>query len=62
MSHDPSYYAARATEERRLAMAAGDPRVRRVHLELAAEYAVLAGIDIAPNSDAPREPQQQRRA
>lgn len=42
-SNDPSYYAARAIEERRLAMAAADPKVRRVHLELAAKYAELAG-------------------
>ena len=43
MSNDPSYYVARATEERRLAMAASDLRARRVHLELAAKYALLAG-------------------
>lgn len=42
MSQDPSYYIARATEERRLAMAATDVRVRRAHLELAAEYALKA--------------------
>lgn len=51
MSQDPAYYAARATEERRLAMAATDPRVRRVHLEMAAEYAILAGIDVTPVHD-----------
>ena len=45
MSQDLPYYAARATEERRLAMAATDPRVRRIHLELAAEYAILAGAE-----------------
>jgi hypothetical protein len=43
MSDDPEYYAARAIEERRLAMAAADPRVRRAHLELAAQYALQAG-------------------
>lgn len=43
MSHDPAYYVMRATEEHRLAMASADPRVKRVHLELAAEYAILAG-------------------
>ena len=43
MSPDPSYFAARAVEHRRYAMASTDPRVRRVHLELAAKYAVLAG-------------------
>jgi hypothetical protein len=58
MSRDPSYYAARATEERRLAMAASDPRVRRVHLELAAEYAVLGGIDLEPSNNGPREAEQ----
>jgi hypothetical protein len=45
MSQDPSYYAARAQEEHRLANTSSDPRVRRAHLELAAEYAVRAGAD-----------------
>lgn len=50
MSSDQSYFAARATQERRLAMAATDPTVRRVHLELAAEYALRAGANpnVAP--------------
>ena len=43
MSGDPSYYAARATEERRLAMASVDTKVRRIHLEMAAKYAALVG-------------------
>ena len=43
MSNDPFYNAARAIEERRRAMMATDPRVRRIHLELAASYAALAG-------------------
>jgi hypothetical protein len=38
-------YIARANEERRLAMAAADSKVRAVHLEMAARYAVLAGGD-----------------
>jgi len=38
----PDYYAARSVEERRLAMATDDPRVRAIHLELAERYAVLA--------------------
>ena len=42
MSQDLPYYLARAVEERRLAMAATDPVVRRIHLELAAEYALRA--------------------
>lgn len=52
-SNDPSYYAARAVEERRLAMATADPNVRRVHLELAAKYAQLAGGEarISPEPD-----------
>lgn len=45
MSQDHHYFAARATEERRLAMAASDPAVRRVHLEMAAQYALKAGPD-----------------
>ena len=48
MSRDPSltrstdYYAARAIEERRLAMAAKDPNVRSIHLEMAEKYDQLA--------------------
>ena len=39
----PAYYAARAAEERRLAIASADPNVRAIHLELAEKYAELAG-------------------
>jgi len=46
MSQDQSYYAARAIQERRLAMAASDPAVRRIHLELAAQYALRAGTNV----------------
>ena len=55
MSHDPSYYAARAIEERRLAMTASNPAVRRVHLELAAQYALRAGTlsEINPAEQTP---------
>ena len=35
----PDYYAARAVEERRLAMAAKEDTARRVHLEMAAGLA-----------------------
>jgi len=38
----PDYFAARAVEERRLAMATTDARARAAHLELAERYAVLA--------------------
>lgn len=58
MSQDSAYYVARANEERRLAMASTDQRVRRIHLELAAKYAALAGPDAVslevPTVDAER--------
>lgn len=58
MSQDPTYFAMRAIEERRLAMAAADQKVRRVHLEMAAKYALLAGSGAGPiheiSSDAER--------
>jgi hypothetical protein len=38
----PDYYSARAAEERRLALAATDPRARAIHREMAERYAVLA--------------------
>jgi hypothetical protein len=44
MSNDQSYFAERANEERRLAMTSVDPNVRRVHLEMAAQYALKAGV------------------
>ena len=46
-----SYFAMRANEERRIAMASVDPRVRRVHLEMAARYAVAAGADVTLDSE-----------
>ena len=42
LSRNPDYYAARAVEERRLAMASKDPKVRQIHLELADKYAEMA--------------------
>lgn len=48
MSDSASYYAARAIEERRLAMAATNPSARAAHLEMAARYAELAGSDAVP--------------
>jgi hypothetical protein len=55
MSQDHSYFAARAIEERRLAMAASDPSVRRVHLEMAARYALQAGPKANPIHDSEDE-------
>ena len=48
LSSNPHYYAARAVEERRLAMAATDENARAIHLELAVEYERLAGSGEAP--------------
>lgn len=42
LSRSPDYYAARSVEERRLAMASTDPKVRAVHLDMAERYARLA--------------------
>jgi hypothetical protein len=39
------YYAARAVEERRLAMSAKDSNARAAHLELAEKYEQLAQSD-----------------
>ena len=58
MSQDHSYFAARAVEERRLAMTASDPSVRRVHLDLAARYALQAG----PKADLIHNPEDVRRS
>jgi hypothetical protein len=41
MLHDLYYYAARAAEERRNAMASANLKVRAVHLEMAAYYDAL---------------------
>lgn len=51
MLNDPSYYTARAAEERRLAMASDSSNIRRIHLDMAARYDALAGpkiIDSVP--------------
>lgn len=45
MSQDHSHYVARATQERRLALAATNPAARRAHLEMAVEYACRAGAN-----------------
>jgi hypothetical protein len=58
MSPDSSYYTARAAEERRLAMATEDSKVRRIHLELAAKYAALVGTNATPAAEAPPEAEQ----
>ena len=42
LSRNPDYFAARAVEERRLAMASADPKVRAIHIELAEKYDQLA--------------------
>ena len=44
----PDYYAARAVEERRLAMAAKEDTVRRVHLEMAERYDARSRAGEAP--------------
>ena len=61
MSQDPAYFTARATEERRLAMAASDPAVRRIHLDMAAEYARRARLGATPQ-DEPEPGEEQRSA
>jgi hypothetical protein len=38
MTTDLSYYRRRASQERTAALQARDPRVRRVHLEMAERY------------------------
>ena len=56
---NPEYFAARAVEERRLAMAAADPKVRSIHLEMASKYAALAaGEESAPATQAGDEQQR----
>jgi hypothetical protein len=56
MSKDSSYFAARAEQERRLAMASADLHVRRIHMEMAAEYA--ARVSATASSEMPPEPEQ----
>lgn len=46
MVQDRHYHAARAAEERRLAMASKDLHVRAVHLELAARYDELVKAEL----------------
>jgi len=41
MLQDRQYYAARAVEERRVAMASVSPQARAIHLDLATRYEVL---------------------
>ena len=48
-SGSPDYYAARAIEERRLAMAAKDSNVRSIHLEMAEKYDELAARGAQPS-------------
>jgi hypothetical protein len=55
---NPDYYAARAVEERRLAMASNDPKVRAIHLEMADRYAELAQAGGAGPKPAADEGQQ----
>ena len=59
MPNDSAYNAARANEERRLAMASEDPKVRRIHLEMAAKYAALAGATANHVNEGPPETEQQ---
>lgn len=47
LSRSPDYFAARALEERRLAMASADQNVRAIHLELAEKYEQLAAGEAA---------------
>lgn len=47
LHRNPDYYGARSAEERRLAMAAKDPKARAIHEELANEYARLARQAVA---------------
>ncbi len=64
MSLDPNstdnrdYYAARAVEERRQAMAAKEPTVRSIHLEMAERYDRLADGSGAEPRQPPRDKQQ----
>ena len=60
MLHDRYYHAARAAEERRAAMASANPKVRTVHLELAARYDALAEADSREGLQTTQAAQQQR--
>lgn len=59
LTRSPHYYAARATEERRLAMAAKDRAVRAIHLEMAERYDALVKDGGEGPHDTPQEEQQQ---
>ena len=49
LSRSPDYFAARAVEERRLAMSCTDENVRAIHMEMADKYDQLAaGGDAEP--------------
>ena len=58
MSDDLSYYAARAAAERRLAMASASSKIRKIHLEMAANYAALTDTGAAESEEAVPEPEQ----
>ena len=58
MRIDRFYYAARAGEERQLAMASPHPNVRRIHLEMAARYDALVGAKATLASEVAAEPEQ----
>jgi hypothetical protein len=45
MLHDRYYHAARADEERHLAMASANLKARAIHLEMAARYDALVEAD-----------------
>jgi hypothetical protein len=59
LSRNPDYYSARAVEERRLAMAAKDPQVRAIHLQMAKKYAELALHGEPAGPQQPMEDEQQ---
>ena len=42
LSRHSDYFAARAIDERRMAMASADPHVRAIHLEMAERYDAFA--------------------
>ena len=59
LSRGPDYYSARASEERRLAMAAADPSARAAHLEMADRYAALSRGHGQPQASISINEQQQ---
>jgi hypothetical protein len=42
LTRTPDYYAARAVEERRMAMASEEPAARAIHLEMAERYSKMS--------------------